>query len=184
MYFAFLFSVEIWNVPFHLHFARNNFYRRILVLSLREKNILWLFFLSPVPKNIFSELLFFLFFREHPHDYQIFTFFHFCNSVQFFLSSICRNEIVYTSICKERNVSFPVLAEICTMEVPVLYNSISPEYVQIDMPRPRFGPRQPAGEHPSKELPRQRINNYSEHLHETSSWLHPVHMLLNTCTAT
>jgi hypothetical protein len=129
---------------FSFTLCENNFYRRIpCSFSSREKH-LRLFFLSPVPKNIFSELLFFLFFREHPHDYKIFTFFNFCNSLQFFLSSICRNEIVYTSICKERNVSFPVLAEICTMEVPVLTTAS----LQTDMPRPRFEPRLPDDEHP------------------------------------
>ncbi len=83
-------------------------------------------FLSPVPKNIFSELLFFLFLREHPHDYKIFTFFYFCNSLQCFLSSICRNKIVYSSICRERNVSFPISRNMYYGGTGT-YNSISPD---------------------------------------------------------
>jgi hypothetical protein len=33
------------------------------------------------------------------------------------------------------------------------------------------------GEHSSKELFEQLINNYSEHLHEVSTWLPPVRVL-------
>jgi hypothetical protein len=33
------------------------------------------------------------------------------------------------------------------------------------------------GEHSSKELFKQLINSYSEHLHEPATWLPPVHVL-------
>jgi hypothetical protein len=90
---------------------------------------------------------------------------------QLFLSSISRNKIVYSSICRERNVSFfPVFAEIFilwSLELEVLEKgSLHPLLEPRDI-HASAGIQTPAAytasENSSKKLSRQFNNNYSEH---------------------